>query len=100
MMNNDNNRPVEAILIGAGNRGMIYASYGIKEPSKLKIVAVVEPLERRRLIAKETFSLDDTQCYTNIEDILKQGKIADAIINTTMDQLHVELAIPFFGTRL
>ena len=35
-------RPVTAILIGAGHRGSIYASYGNLYPNELKIVAVAD----------------------------------------------------------
>ena len=35
--------PVTAILVGAGNRGTIYADYSISYPGELKIVAVADP---------------------------------------------------------
>ena len=36
-------RQVKAILIGAGNRGVVYSNYALDFPDRLKIVAVAEP---------------------------------------------------------
>ncbi|WP_246309893.1 Gfo/Idh/MocA family oxidoreductase [Paenibacillus alginolyticus] len=41
---------IKAVIIGAGNRSLIYASYALQHPDELQIVGVVEPsLERRQL---------------------------------------------------
>jgi len=37
-------RPLTAIVIGAGNRGNVYAGYALKYPDELKIVGVAEPI--------------------------------------------------------
>ncbi len=45
--------PVKAILIGAGHRGNIYASYALKFPVELKIVGIADSNpERRKKIAR------------------------------------------------
>lgn len=36
-------------------------------------------------------------CFKDYKEVLKLGKIADCVINTTMDQYHVETAIAFLG---
>ncbi len=41
-------RPIAAVVLGAGNRGNVYAGYSLKFPEELKIVGVAEPIELRR----------------------------------------------------
>ena len=41
-------KPITAIVLGAGNRGNLYASYSEKFPDELKIVGVAEPIDYRR----------------------------------------------------
>ena len=41
--------PVEAVLIGAGNRGRdVYARWALAHPERLRITAVAEPDDARR----------------------------------------------------
>ena len=84
-------KKLTAIVIGAGDRGAnAYAPYALKNPNKLEIVAVAEPLEERRKSFKEKFSLSDFQCYKNYEDILKRDKLADIAIIATQDKMHLD----------
>ena len=76
-------------LIGAGQRGMIYAGYAYEQPG-IEIVAVVEPDEGRRLAAAKRLSLDSDQLFTDTESFWKKGKLADALIIASMDQNHFE----------
>ena len=39
---------VRAIVLGAGSRGNVYASYSSKFPDEIKIVGVAEPIDYRR----------------------------------------------------
>jgi len=41
-------KPLTAIVIGAGNRGNVYAGYALKYPDELKIVGVAEPAPLQR----------------------------------------------------
>lgn len=87
-------RPVTAIIVGAGNRAMIYASYALEHPDELKIVGVVEPDALRRKRAAELHHVSEEQCYASQADLLARGKQADAVINGTMDTVHVETTLP------
>ena len=47
--------PVTCILVGAGNRARIYASYSQKHPDQLKVVGVVDPNPERRQIVQDLY---------------------------------------------
>lgn len=74
-------------LIGAGQRGMIYAEYAYFKKSA-QIVAVVEPNAERRKIAAEKFRISDELCFTCVEEFFAKGKLADALILASMDKDH------------
>ncbi len=76
-------------LIGAGQRGMIYAEYAYFKKN-VEITAIVEPHDERRKIAAEKFNVKEENCFTNVEDFYAKGKICDAIILATMDKQHFD----------
>jgi len=78
---------IKIALIGAGQRGNIYAEQ-IHISEGVEIVAVVEPNEERRIIAMEAYDLKNDQAYTSSQDFFDKGKIADAIILANMDRDH------------
>lgn len=41
-------KPIKAIIVGAGHRSMLYASYSVDHPGELQIAGVVDPDEVRR----------------------------------------------------
>ena len=83
---------VRALVVGYGDRGSIYAGYAKKNPDELEISAVVDPDNFRLELARETFGVEHTKYFTDLEAVLKQEKLADCAILTTMDELHYEQA--------
>jgi len=83
-----------AIIVGAGHRALTYASYAEVAPDKLKIVGVADPDPFRRQQVAERFCLAADQCYESGEELARKGKLADAVINGTMDLQHVPTSIP------
>lgn len=83
------------VLVGFGDRGHVYSREVVLHPDELKIVAVVEPDDFRREEAKKKFGISEENCFTSVEECIARGKIADAVINTTMDSLHIQTSIPF-----
>ncbi len=81
------------ILIGAGDRGIIYASHALKHPDKLKIVAVAEPVRERREAAARAHGIPGDSCFSSWEDLLKKDIPADGCIIATQDTMHVEPAV-------
>ena len=87
-------RPLELVLIGAGNRGTrAYASYALEHPDQLRFVGVAEPDPIRRQRFADEHDLDDTQCFTSWQELVARGQLGDAAIVTTQDQMHVEPAV-------
>ena len=74
-------------LIGAGQRGMIYAEYAYFKKG-VEIVAVVDPHEGRRNIAAEKFHIPAEYCFAAVEEFFAKGKICDAVILASMDKDH------------
>ena len=81
------------VLIGAGQRGRIYADY-MHETGRGQIVAVVEPNERRRKAAADHLRVPEAMCFASVEPLWALGKIADGAIIASMDQDHYAQAMP------
>jgi len=93
-MNLDKNEPLTAILIGAGNRGLTtYGNYALKNPDKLKFVAVAEPIDSRRIKFAELHNIPKNRSYISWVDILDEEQLADTAFICTQDQLHIEPTI-------
>jgi hypothetical protein len=85
---------LEAIIVGAGHRAMLYASYAQHHPDRLRIVGVADPDPLRRQGAAAEHDLTESQCYENAAELAEHGRLADFIINGTMDHQHVPTSIP------
>ncbi len=87
--------PLTAIIVGAGHRAAeVYARYALSNPDQLKIVGVADPSEPRRRLCMDMYGLSADQCYHDAAELAGKGKIADAIINGTMDRDHVPTSLP------
>ena len=80
------------ILIGAGQRGMIYSKYACLLGHK--VIAVAEPDDDRRKAACAAFGIPESNCYRTAEEVLRLPRMADAAIIATMDRDHFSQAIP------
>ncbi len=88
------NNPVTAIVVGAGHRAMVYSQLAIDKPHLLKIVGVADPNPVRRKMVMEKFGFNEDMCFESAQELAKKGKLADAIINGTMDEQHIETSVP------
>lgn len=79
-------------LIGAGQRGMIYAEYAYFKKG-VEIVAVVEPHKERREIAAEKFQIAPENVFDNVDDFFQKEIECNAVILASMDKDHYEQAI-------
>ena len=80
------------VLIGAGQRGMIYAKYAAEKGHQ--IAAVAETDETRRRIAGEAFGIPEEFRFADGKSLLARDKLGDAAIIATMDRDHYAEAIP------
>ena len=82
-------KPISAIVLGAGARGAFaYSPYAIAHPDKLEIVGVAEPDAIRRSRFAAAHDIAPTHIFTSWDEVFNRPKFADAIINTTQDQMH------------
>ncbi len=82
---------MEFVLIGAGQRGMIYARYVFKKGHR--IAAVVETDPGRREIARQVFGIPENHCFSDMADLLALPRLGEAAILATMDRDHYSQAM-------
>lgn len=90
-------KPVTAIIVGAGHRAFVYSKLAKTNPELLKIVGVADPNPIRRKKAMDEFGFSKDMCFENAEELAKHGKLADTVINGTMDEQHLETAVPLLN---
>ena len=88
-------KKIKVVIVGCGDRACVYANEGVNNLGIMEVVACVDPDGERLRYAQEHFNVAKENCYTDMSEVLAQGKIADCVINGTMDQLHLQTAIPF-----
>lgn len=90
-----NNQPVTVLVIGGGARGELYSRYALEYPEKMKVVAIAEPRKEYREDMVKKHNIRDSNIFNSWEDTLEKGKIADAVLICTQDNLHTQPAIAF-----
>ncbi len=90
-------KPVTAIIVGAGHRSMVYAGYALTHPDRMRIIGVADPDPERRRMVREKFDLPDSMLFESAAALAERGKLADAVINGSMDQQHVVTAVPLLS---
>jgi predicted dehydrogenase len=88
-------KPVTAVVIGAGNRGMGYASFSQAHPDRLRIVGTAEPKDFNRSYMEETYDLARENVTSDWRELAARPRFADAVIISTQDAMHVEPAVAF-----
>jgi predicted dehydrogenase len=88
-------KPVTAMIVGAGNRGMGYATFAQAHPERLKIVGVAEPRDYNRDLMASTYNLPPENVTSDWRELAARPRFADAVIIATQDAMHVEPALAF-----
>ena len=86
-----------AVLVGAGHRALTYASYAQHHPDELQIVGVADPIAERRQLVADRYDLPADRCFASSEALAAQPKLADFVINGTMDHQHVATSLPLLS---
>lgn len=73
-------------LVGAGQRGTIYAQYALQ--GQHQIVAVAETDSARRQAAAQSFGVPAGMVFDSADAFFAAGKLADAVIIATLDRAH------------
>jgi len=88
-------KPIEAVLIGAGNRGYTaYGPYALEYPEQIRFTAVVEPHEGRRQRFAQAHTIPAERQFSSWEELYGRGQIAEALVNCTLDRMHLESTLP------
>ncbi len=85
---------VKVVLVGAGDRANVYSQYALQCPDKMQVVGIVDPAPFRNELMRKTYSVPEENCFASVEEFLKRDQFADAVINGTVDHLHVQTSIP------
>jgi predicted dehydrogenase len=86
-------RPVTLAILGAGNRGSVYADWVAAHPDRARVVAVAEPRGHHRVRIAERHGIPPEHVFSSWRDLVAAGKLADAAIVATQDAEHVEPAV-------
>lgn len=81
-------KPITAIVLGAGNRGNVYGGFSLAYPDQIDMVGVAEPIPIRRERFSTKHNIAPENQFLTWEDVFKKPKFADAIIISTPDRLH------------
>ena len=58
-----------AVIVGAGHRAIVYASYAKSQPNELEIVGVADPSPLRRELMTQMFDLRPDRCFETAEEL-------------------------------
>lgn len=83
---------MQIALIGAGERGIIYAQYA-QDTLGHVIAAVADPTLQRRKLAQNLFSIPEEMCFSDGLQLIQNAKGIDAVIIASMDRDHYSHAI-------
>ncbi len=89
---------IDAIIIGAGSRGLAYGRFAAEHPDDLKIVGFAEPdpIRRQRFLSEHDIAPE--MVFANWQSLLDRGrKLASAVINCTMDRMHFDSTMRLLG---
>ena len=81
--------PLTIAVVGAGARFNAYhRKYILKNPQRVRIVAVAEPDPQRRRELAAAHGIGPDRCFESFEQVAARPNLARAVVNTTMDLLH------------
>lgn len=86
--------PIRMIVVGMGDRATIYSRESFVHPDLFQIVGVADVNPERLRKAREMFHIPQEHCFPSVEALTAVPKFADAVINATMDQQHVQTSLP------
>ena len=70
-------KPVTAIIVGAGHRAFVYSKLALTNPELLKIVGVADPDPIRRKKAMDMFGFPEENCFEDADALSRVPKFAE-----------------------
>jgi predicted dehydrogenase len=87
-------KPIEAVLIGAGQRGaQVYGQYALQHPEKIVFTAVAEPDEIRRRRFAADHAIPPENVFESWETLFSRSQAGRAALICTQDQQHTAPAL-------
>jgi predicted dehydrogenase len=86
--------PLRAAIVGAGHRSQVYADYSTQCPDRLQITAIADPDPIRREQMGDRYGIPAERRFADAATLAAQPRLADAVINGTMDAQHVPTCLP------
>jgi predicted dehydrogenase len=71
----------------------VYGSFALTHPQDVEVVAIAEPQPDRMARFATAHDIPPSHCFTCWEDAILAGKIADVVINCTMDRMHMDSTV-------
>jgi predicted dehydrogenase len=88
-------KPIEAVLVGAGNRGYeAYGPYALAHSDQIRFTAVVEPHDGRRERFATVHRIPAEYRFASWQELYARDRLAEALVNCTLDRMHLESTLP------
>lgn len=87
-------KPHRIGLVGAGDRGTMYAKRLLSHSPRARLVAVADPDPARRQAAVRNLALAEPDCHASADALLEAQPELDALIIAGPDISHLQAALP------
>ena len=87
-------KQIKAVCVGAGDRGVIYSRFALKNPDMMKVIAVVDPNALHRTEFAKAHAIPENMQFASVEDFISSATECDIVINATIDNLHCKTTKP------
>ena len=64
-------RKITVLIVGAGMRGQIYATYARDFPRRMQVVGVAEPIRHRRELMRTLYKIDENYVFDDWKDVIE-----------------------------
>ena len=86
---------ISVAIIGAGNRGEMFADIISRVPQWARVAAVAEPRREQRRALAAKHGIPQENVFSDWRELARRPRAFDAVVISTMDREHVEPAIAF-----
>ena len=86
-------KATSVVIAGAGGRGRItYAPYAKKFPEQMRLIAAANRIPERLEEMRQEYGLEQDKCFSSVEEMFAQPRLADMAFICTQDADHVRHA--------
>jgi predicted dehydrogenase len=81
---------VDAVVVGAGNRGcFVFGGYALANPDRLRVAALAEPDDEKREWMAREHGIPEERCFRDWQELFGEKRLASLAIVATGDTQHV-----------